>query len=123
MKKEKRLKIYSKFGGHCSYCGKKIDYKNMQVDHFIPKCRAHIARCYYNLNDINSISNLMPSCRRCNHYKRSYMPEKFRQLISTLHERVKAHYINKVAIDFDIITLKEWDGQFFYEKWDKLKSE
>ena len=37
MKKEERKIVYDKYNGHCAYCGKKIDYKEMQVDHLIPK--------------------------------------------------------------------------------------
>ena len=29
MKKEDRLKIYRKYDGHCAYCGKSIEYKDM----------------------------------------------------------------------------------------------
>lgn len=35
--KEDRLKIYRKYDGHCAYCGKSIEYKDMQVDHLVPK--------------------------------------------------------------------------------------
>ncbi len=42
MKKEDRLKIYRKYDGHCAYCGKSIEYKDMQVDHLVPKNRG----CY-----------------------------------------------------------------------------
>jgi hypothetical protein len=58
----------------------------------------------------------MPSCRRCNHYKRSHSPENFRKMIKTLHERIKKIYIAKVALDYGIIILKPHDGLFYYEK-------
>lgn len=32
-----RQAVYAKFGGKCAYCGREIAYKDMQVDHFIPK--------------------------------------------------------------------------------------
>lgn len=37
----KRLRelVYQKFDGHCAYCGKKIELKDMQVDHFVPILR------------------------------------------------------------------------------------
>lgn len=37
--KKKRMIVYEKYDGHCAYCGEKIAYEDMQVDHFIP-CRA-----------------------------------------------------------------------------------
>ena len=40
MTKKQREVIYDKYNGHCAYCGKKIEYKDMQVDHVIPQRRA-----------------------------------------------------------------------------------
>ena len=37
--KKVRLAVYDKYSGHCAYCGKKIDYKDMQLDHMIPRQR------------------------------------------------------------------------------------
>lgn len=34
--KQKREAVYAKYDGHCAYCGEKIAYKDMQVDHFKP---------------------------------------------------------------------------------------
>lgn len=31
--KKVRQKVYEKYDGHCAYCGKKLEYKDMQVDH------------------------------------------------------------------------------------------
>lgn len=31
-----RQQVYEKYGGHCAYCGKALEYKDMQVDHMIP---------------------------------------------------------------------------------------
>lgn len=31
--------VYQKYGGHCAYCGCKIEKKDMQVDHSIPRNR------------------------------------------------------------------------------------
>ena len=36
MKKSKRLEVFQKCNGHCAYCGEKIEYKDMQVDHVKP---------------------------------------------------------------------------------------
>ena len=67
-------------------------------------------------DNVHSFENLMPSCRRCNHYKRTYSLEEFRRLIKTLHERVSTQYINKVAIDYGVINIKQFDGLFYFEK-------
>jgi 5-methylcytosine-specific restriction endonuclease McrA len=123
MKKETRLKVHDKLNGRCAYCGKSIEYKAMQVDHVYPKCMAHhVGDPYYtekyNIkgDNIDSIDNLMPACRRCNHYKRSYRLEDFRVMIKTINERVLKAYIAKVALDFGTIKTEEWDGLFYFEK-------
>lgn len=118
MKKQKREDVYKKYDGHCAYCGKVITYKEMQVDHHYPKRGASYAMVFHNIPDINAITNLMPSCRRCNHYKRAYKPEDFRRLIKTLHKRIAVVYINKVAVDYGIITIKPHDGVFYFEKYE-----
>jgi hypothetical protein len=91
----------------------------MQVDHMSPKAlNRPIGR---NINgdyvyaDIDDFSNLMPSCRRCNHYKRAHSLKEFRGMIKTLHERIQDKYINKVGIDYGIITIKPFDGIFYFE--------
>lgn len=33
--KKKREAIYAKYDGHCAYCGRSIDIRDMQVDHFL----------------------------------------------------------------------------------------
>jgi 5-methylcytosine-specific restriction endonuclease McrA len=104
--KATRLQVYNKYSGHCAYCGKAIEYKNMQEDHIVPK----------RIGGSDDISNKNPSCRRCNHYKRARSIEKFRELLLTLHKRVQNQYICKVAEDYGIIKIEPWNGRFYFEK-------
>jgi 5-methylcytosine-specific restriction endonuclease McrA len=111
-----RKSIYDKYSGHCAYCGTKMDFKDMQVDHYHPKHK----KCYFDDNDnqwkdVNNINNLMPSCRTCNHYKRGDLPENFKQLMMTLHERIEKIYIVRVAIKHGILSMKQFDGKFYFE--------
>ena len=55
--KKVRESVYQKYGGRCAYCGRKIDYKNMWVDHFRP-----VRALSTDNADVDDISNLMPSC-------------------------------------------------------------
>ena len=80
--KSVRQVVYEKFGGRCAYCGRKIDYKDMQVDHFIPKRG-------YSESGSDNISNLMPSCRMCNHYKRANSLEIFRTYIQEIPRKLR----------------------------------
>jgi 5-methylcytosine-specific restriction endonuclease McrA len=125
--KEERNIIWMKYTGHCAYCGKLIEFKEMQVDHYHPKCLTNCIRSpkmveLYKLPDeIDDISNKMPSCRRCNHYKRGHTIKGFRQLMTSLHERLVKNYIVKVAVDYRIITIRPFSGKFYFEQIDELK--
>jgi 5-methylcytosine-specific restriction endonuclease McrA len=122
-KVEQRKAVYQKYGGHCAYCGKEISLKDMQVDHFEPKCiKGPIGKDIdgkYIFPDLNVFSNLMPSCSRCNHYKRANDIEYFRYMIKTIHERIHDNYIVKVAWDFGIIKYNKWDEMFYFERIDR----
>ncbi len=115
IRKSVREKVYNRFGGCCAYCGKAIAYKEMQVDHYYPQCKARWYARRFKI-DVHAEDNLMPACRRCNHYKRAATPNQFRQLMQTLHERLEAIYILKVAVDFGMATVKPFDGLFYFEK-------
>jgi hypothetical protein len=78
----------------------------MQVDHIAPQ----------RLGGSDEFDNLNPSCRSCNHYKRANSLEGFRRLLLTLHERIMKNYINRVGLDYGIIEIKPFDGEFYFEK-------
>ena len=119
-KNQERKAIWMKFNGKCAYCGKPIKYKDMQVDHLEAKANKRpIGRDLlgsYIYPDIERFENKMPSCRRCNHYKRDCTLENFRNLIKTIHERIHDKYIVKVAEDYRIMQYNKWDGKFYFEK-------
>ena len=91
--KKTREVVYAKYDGHCAYCGREIAYKDMRVDHFLP-LRA------WSIEDVgmDNISNLMPSCRMCKHYKRANSLETFRQYISKIPKKLRNDYIYKVGV-------------------------
>lgn len=78
--KKIREQVYQKYNGHCAYCGCKLEYKDMQVDHVIP---------VYGKDGSNDLDNLMPTCRMCNFYKSTYSLEDFRKNLETLPENVQ----------------------------------
>jgi len=123
MAKIDRLRVHEKCNGHCSYCGKEITVKEMQVDHVVPQWKQKDPRYYKVDIDINSFENLMPACRRCNHYKRGDGLESFRESMKTLHKRISDNYINKVGLDFGIMTLTPFSGTFYFEALKPTKDE
>lgn len=106
MTRQKRQLIYDRFSGRCAYCGNHIELKDMQVDHIVPK----------RMGGTDDINNLYPACRRCNHYKRAEPLKVFRRMMLTLHERIRQNYICRVAEDYGILEVREWDGRFYFEK-------
>ena len=105
-----RQAVYNKFEGHCAYCGKKIQYKDMQVDHILPK----------RSGGTDNIDNLFPTCRRCNHYKRANSIEGFRDLIEKIPSKLmRDNYIFKVGVDYGFWDSKNRKVEFYFEKYNK----
>lgn len=112
LKKSDREKVYQKYDGRCAYCGRGIEYNEMQVDHIIPKARVH----HREYESANWWDNLNPSCRRCNHYKRALTLEQFRRQLKTIQDRISNDYLVKVAIDYGVINFTPFDGVFYFER-------
>ncbi len=106
-----RKKVYDKFGRRCAYCGEKFELKDMQVDH-VKSIRQ---------GGTDDFDNLFPSCRSCNHYKRSMDLEGFREYLKTLHERIAKNYIVKVGMNYGMVDLKPFDGTFYFEFFNATK--
>lgn len=107
--KKTREAVYQKYGGHCAYCGRKIAYKDMQVDHFIPQNG-------YFAQGTDDISNLMPACRMCNHYKRANPLELFRTYIQEIPRKLRENYIYKVGVAYGNIVENEKPIVFYFEQ-------
>lgn len=106
-----RMAVYEKYGGRCAYCGRKIDYKDMQVDHFLPLRGWGIEP-----PGANDISNLMPSCRMCNHYKRANSLETFRWYIQEIPRKLRENYIYKVGVVYgNIVENEKKPIEFYFE--------
>lgn len=113
--KKTREAVYNKYSGHCAYCGKKIDYKDMQLDHLIPRQRERFKRC--SEEEIECFENYMPSCRRCNHYKRAHSLETFRKMIEEIPSKLyRDNYIYKVGLDYGLLEPHDANVEFFFEK-------
>ena len=116
--KKVREAVYDKYRGHCAYCGKKLEYKDMQLDHMIPRQREHFKK--YTEEEIECFENYMPSCRRCNHYKRAHSLETFREMIETIPQKlVRDSYIYKVGLDYNLIEEHPHKIEFYFENHEK----
>lgn len=70
--KDERMVVYRKTNGHCAYCGCALEYKDMQVDHIIPING-------WSEQGEDTMDNMLPACRSCNHYKSRSTLEGFRK--------------------------------------------
>lgn len=126
MNKETRLKVYRMYDGHCAYCGRAIEYKDMQVDHIVPKNRGMYSRWdekqgkFEVTQGEDSLENYMPACRACNFRKRDMTLEQFRaeikrQAVGLLS--VAAKFQVKMSIAYGLI-IPQFDKKvvFYFEK-------
>ena len=113
--KETRQAVYQKYNGHCAYCGKEIQYKDMQVDHFKPLRAWSEADC-----GSDDIANLMPACRMCNHYKRANTLETFRRYIQEIPKKLRDNYIYKVGVAYGNVLENEKPIEFYFERLNNI---
>lgn len=104
-----RQKVYQKYDGHCAYCGRPIDYKDMQVDHI----QAH------SLGGADELANYNPACRMCNFYKSTMNIEKFRSELKKIRERLRKVYIYKLSLAYGLIEENNDNIEFYFEKHKK----
>ena len=119
MTKKEREAIYNKYNGHCAYCGKEIEYKDMQVDHIIPQRRAtaKAGKGHVPLEVVEDPSNLICSCRSCNHYKRAHSLETFRRYIEEIPMKLsRDNYIYKVGLRYGLIEEHPRKIKFYFEQ-------
>ena len=113
--KKVRIEVYNKYNGHCAYCGKKIEYKAMQVDHLIPVQRERWQK--YPEGEIECFENYTPACRRCNHYKRAHSLEVFRKMIEEIPDKLtRDNYIYKVGLDYGLVEEHRHKVKFYFEQ-------
>lgn len=109
-----RQQVYEKCKGHCAYCGCKLEYKNMQVDHIKP----------LNIGGEDEIHNMLPACRSCNHYKHTLDVEEFRQYLGEISHRLMRDSITfQIAIRYGLVKHMGDNVTFYFEAMDKPESE
>lgn len=102
-----RNKVFKMFDGHCAYCGTKL--KNMgamQADHRSPLA----------LGGADTMENLFPACKSCNHYKHTLEVEGFRKYLSGIPRRlVRDDVAFNVAVRYGLVKLTGDEVTFYFE--------
>ena len=62
LSRNERIALFDKTHGHCAYCGCELRFADMQVDHVVPING-------WGEQGSDSLDNMLPACRSCNHYK------------------------------------------------------
>ncbi|SKC88460.1 HNH endonuclease [Maledivibacter halophilus] len=89
LKKENKKYIYIRDCGMCYFCGKKLLFKQMSLDHYFPKSKG----------GPDDIFNLVCSCRKCNKYKKSFVPDDYKEVMVYLFKKaVKDGKISKAGV-------------------------
>lgn len=116
MRKELREKVFDKYDGHCAYCGCELKMDDMQVDHIDSQYLTRLK----GESVAETIDTLNPSCRQCNFYKGIETIEVFRRSLSNiLQKSIQKPFQFRLGMKYGMISVKEWDKKFFFEKCDK----
>jgi 5-methylcytosine-specific restriction endonuclease McrA len=122
---ETRIAVWEKYDKHCAYCGKEIEYKQMQIDHIEPLFRNYKDKELEYMKRSrgeHNTDNFNPSCARCNRWKSTYTLEQFRKEISLQIDRLNRDSNNyRMAIDFGLIQETKVPVKFYFETINYLK--
>lgn len=66
--------------GSCYYCGRKVGYANLTMDHIIPLARG----------GRSTKDNLVPCCKECNNKKKGSLPVEWEEYLETLDKSGKS---------------------------------
>ena len=102
--------IYNKTNGRCAYCGFELRYEDMQVDHIVPLNG-------WSQKGSDTIDNMLPACRSCNHYKSRSTLEGFRKMVEAMPDvlmRDSVTYRN--AVRFGLVTPSKHQVKFYFEQ-------
>ena len=119
MNKELRLRVYNKYKGHCAYCGCKLEYKDMQVDHIKPLARGQTPTLRkmmgIEIGD-DSFKNLNPACRACNFRKGMLTIEEFRQAILGGLKVLERNFTYRLMHKYHLIEFGKSKVKFYFER-------
>lgn len=104
--KERKI-MYEKYDGRCAYCGCKVTFRGMQIDHIVPLARG----------GLDELSNMTPACRSCNHYKHTMDIEEFRTYLEGIPKRLERDSIAyQVGLRFGLVKADKEKVVFYFEK-------
>ena len=122
--KKIRKEVYEKCHHHCAYCGCELMYEEMQVDHLNPVYLHNDVHHDMTEEEMYDVSNLMPSCRQCNFYKRTLSFEDFSTRLQTvMMDNLRKQFTYKLALKYKLITENDDSIQFYFEKLNESRNQ
>jgi 5-methylcytosine-specific restriction endonuclease McrA len=120
---KKRFIIHAKFKGKCAYCGEKLEYSKMHVDHIAPLYRRWTNEelaVYGKVKGTNHIDNLNPSCPTCNISKSTWTIEEWRRELGLKVDRLRRTATNfRLLEKFKLVSVRKTGVKFYFEKFTK----
>ena len=128
--KKQRDNLRNKYGGRCAYCGCELP-KIFHADHFEPVDRICVLETIKNNGvyklkastvgvrhpERNDISNMMPSCVKCNISKSNLSLEKWRTFLErTVQSLRKRGGMYAHAVRFGLIVETNAKVKFYFER-------
>lgn len=108
--KDERMAVYRKTNGRCAYCGCVLEYKDMQVDHIIPING-------WSEQGEDTMDNMLPACRSCNHYKSRSTLEGFRKMVENMPTVLMRDSVTyKNAVRFGLVAPTPHPVKFYFEQ-------
>lgn len=105
--KAERRAVYDKTRGRCAYCGCNLKYEEMQADHLIP----------LHIGGADTVDNMLPACRSCNHYKSTYTLEKFREQLERMPSVLERDCVTyRIAARFGLVVPVRQKVSFYFEE-------
>lgn len=109
--RKERETVYAKTIGHCAYCGIALKIENMQVDH---------VASLYGEKGSDTLENMLPACRSCNHYKSSMTLDRFRRMLETMPDTLMRDSVTyKNAVRYGLVNPNPHPVVFYFEKYKK----
>ena len=103
-----RRDIYNKYNGHCAYCGKKIEFDDMTIDHILATSKG----------GSNDLANTIPSCQLCNNQKADRTIEEFRTFLENITETLDENKQYRIALRYKkIVIAKSAPILFYFERY------
>lgn len=120
IKKDNRILVWNKYNKRCAYCGHKLEYDKMQVDHITPLFRGTTQKeldWYGRVKGVNHLDNYNPSCASCNSSKSTFTIEQWRFEINQKQERLlRDSSTFRLLKRFNLVKLNKNKVVFYFEK-------